>query len=396
MAEDFLCTANNQLAAESGRISELVASKAIADLPFNRLVKQANFPTQMGQTLQTLIYQRTTVPDVSSDAWSEVGFNDGTGTSCNPTPQQINYAFSYKSYNLAQLAVKSPVLCINDIRYAWEFAEQLGEQYRVLAENTRWIWENRYQDEFLRLSGNHVVLDSLDPYNCSVSGSDQDFPAVEPITTLQQGYLDAFWLSLARDSAEGYYAKIDGQKQFCLLGSPEIINALKKQNSDIRQDIRFSSEANTLLAPLGATWSYMNFVYVSNIQTPRYNFVDGEYVRVPYYTTQAAYSGNQAIVNPAYLTAEYEVAFIWNPEVYTSRVASAITSPGGNTKFDAVNYRGDFVWRNILDNNCNILGNQGYFYSLSMQGSQPKRTEWGYSILYKRTASCNYNVAICS
>lgn len=393
---DYLCDANSQLAAESGRISELVSSKAIADLPFNRLVKQSNFPVSMGQTLQTLIYQRTTVPDVSSAAWSEVGFNDGTGTTCNPTPQQINYAFSYKSYNLAQLAVKSPVLCINDIRYAWEFAEQLGEQYRILAENTRWIWENRYQDEFLRLSGNHVVLDSLDPYNCSVSGSDQDFPAVEPITTLQQGYLDAFWLSLARDSADGYYAKIDGQKQFALIGSPEIINALKKQNSDIRQDIRFSSEANTLLAPLGATWAYMNFVYISNIQTPRYNFVNGEYVRVPYYTTQAAYSGNQAIVNPAYLTAEYEVAFIWNPEVYTSRVASAITSPGGNTKFDAVNYRGDFVWRNILDNNCNILGNQGYFYSLSMQGSQPKRTEWGYAIMYKRTASCNYNVAICS
>jgi hypothetical protein len=140
----------------------------------------------------------------------------------------------------------------------------------------------------------------------------------------------------------------------------------------------------------------MNFVYIANLQTPRYTFENGEFVRVPFYTTQAASSGQQSVVNPAYTTAPYEVAFIWNPEVFTSRVASAITSPGGNTKFDAVNYRGDFIWRNILDNNCNILGNQGFFYSLSMQGSQPKRTEWGYALMVKRTATCNYNIEVCS
>jgi len=395
MAVD-VCNVDSILAAESGRISEMVAAKAIMTSPWNRLVKQAEFPTGLGSTLQTLIYQRTTVPDVSSAAWSDVNFNSGDGTTCNPTPQQINYAFSYKSYNLQQLAVKSPVLCVNDLRYGWQVREQLSEQFRVLSENTTWIWENRYRDEFLRLSGNHIVLDSLDPYSASSSGSDQDFPAVEPITTLQQGYLDAYWLQLARDNATGEYAKIDGQKQFALIASPEIINALKKQNNDIRQDIRFSSEANTLLAPLGATWAYMNYIYIADMQVPRYTFTDGEYVRVPYYTTAAASEGNQAVVNPAYLTAPYEVAFIFNPEAYTSRVASAITSPGGNTKFDPVNYRGDFIWINNRDNNCNILGNQGFFYSESMQGSQPKRTEWAYSLLYKRTATCNYDVAICS
>jgi len=392
----FLCDASAQLAAESGRISELVSAKLIEDSPWNRMVEQSNFPQSMGQTLQTLIWQRTVVPDVSNAAWSEVGLNTGTGTSCNPTPQQIEYAYSYKSYNLEQIAIKSPVLCINDIRYAWQFAEQLGEQYRVLAENAQWIWENRYRDEFLRLAGNHVVLDSLNPYECSTTGSDTDFAASELISPIQQGFLDAFYLQLARDSAEGYYAKVDGQKQFALIASPETINNLKKQNSDIRQDLRFSSTANTLLAPLGATWSYMNFIYIADLQCPRYTFTGGEFVRVPYYVTAAATSGQQAVINPAYISAPYEVSFIYNSHVYTSRVASAITSPGGNTKFDAVNYRGDFVWRNILDNECNILGNQGYFYSLSMQGSQPKRTEWGYAIMAKRCGSSNYDVTCAS
>lgn len=393
---NYTCDVSSELAAESGRISEMIASKAIMTSPWNRLIRQQNFPSGMGQTLQTLIYQRTTVPDVSGAAWTDVNFNSGDGSSCNPDAQQINYAFSYKSYNLKQLNVKSPVLCVNDLRYAWEIQEQLAEQFRILSENTTWIWENRYRDEYLRLAGNHIVLNSLDPYSVASSGSEQDFPAVEPITTLQQGYLDAYYLQIARDNATGAYAKIDGQNQFALIASPEIINALKKQNNEIRQDIRFSSEANTLLAPLGATWAYMNYIYIADMQVPRYNFVNGEYVRVPYYVTAPASSGQQAVVNPAYLTAPYEVAFIFNPEAYTSRVASAITSPGGNTSFNPVNYRGDFVWINNRDNGCNILGDQGYFYSRSMQGSQPKRTEWAYAILYRRSATCNYDINICS
>lgn len=391
-----MCDVNSMLAAESGRISEMVASKAIMDSPWHRLVKQGSFPPNMGSTLQTLIYQRTTVPDVSDAAWSDVNFNTGSATTCNPDPQQIEYAFSYKSYALKQLAVTSPVLCVNDIRYAWDVAEQLGEQFRILSENTRWIWENRYRDEFLRLAGNHVVLDSLNTFECSSSGSEQAFPAVEAITVLQQGFLNNFYLQLARDSADGFYAKVDGQKQFCLISSPETIEGLKKQNSDNRTDLRFSSDANTLLAPLGATWAYQNFVYLADLQTPRYNFVGGQYVRVPFYIEQATFEGNQAIINPAYTTAEFEVSFIWNPEVYTSRVASMITSPGGNTKFDPVNYRGEFIWINNKDNNCNILGNQGYFYSLSMQGSQPKRVEWGYAIMHKRPGFCNFDVTVCS
>ena len=395
---DFICEANNQLAAESGRIGEMVSSKLIMTSPWNRLVEQSQFPSGMGQTIQTLIYQRTVVPDASNDAWSNVGFNTGdpATNTCNPVAQEMSYAFSYKSYNLQQLAAKSPVLCINDIRYSWQFGEQLAEQTRILTENTRWIWENRYRNEYLRLAGNHIVLDSLNPYEASSSGSDQDFPAVEPISPLQQGYLDAYYLQLARDNAEGEVAMVEGAKVFTLIASPETINALKKQNNDIRQDLRFSSEANTLLSPLGANWSYMNFAYVNDLQAPRYTFTNGEFVRVDYYVNQAAYQGQQAVVNPAYLSAPYEVSFIFNPKVYTSRVAEPITSPGGGTKFDPVNYRGEFQWVNIRDNNCNILGNQGYFYSLSQQGSQPKRTEWGYAIMHKRTATCNYDVAVCS
>lgn len=394
MAVD-LCDANNQLQDEAGRIAQMVSAKLLAKSPWNRLMSnsQQAFPEAMGQTINTLLYERTKIPDVSNTAWTDVGLNDGSGTSCNPVTQDLNFARTLKSYNLQQAAVKSPVLCVNDIRYGWEFQKQLAEQYRIMEMNTRWFWENRYRDEFLRLSGNHIVLDSLDPYGVSSSGSDEDFPAVEAIGPIQQSFLDAYYLDLVRDSAEGAYGMVDGQDQFLYIGSPESINNLKKQNSDIRQDTRFSSEANELLKPLGANYAYMGYYYIADIETPRYNFIDGQYVRVPYYINVPASTGNKAVVNPAYRNAAFEVGFIFNPRVYTSRVASQITSPGGNTNFKPQNYRGDFLWLNIQDNVCNPLGNQGYFYALFMQGSEPLRTEWGYSLLFQRcsTASGNYN-----
>lgn len=388
----LLCDVNDQLQNEAGRIGQMISAKLLAKSPWNRLVEQDAFPEAMGETINTLLYERTSIPDVGNTAWADVGLNDGSGSSCNPTPQEIEYARTLKSYNLQQAAVRSPSLCVNDIRVGWKFQEQLGEQYRILDMNTKYFWENRYRDEFLRLAGNHIVADSIDPLSMSTSGSGADFPLTTPDYAIEQGFLDAWYLDLVRDSAEGAYGMVDGMDQFALICSPEVSFNLKVQNSDIRQDIRFSGESNELLAPLGAKWAYRGFYHVIDTQAPRYVFEDGAYVRVPFYVPTAATTGNKYVVNPAYKNAPYEVTFIFNPKVLTSRVASAITNPGGNVKFDAVNYRGDFLWINNKDNNCNILGNQGYFYGLFMQGSQPKRTEWGYAIMAQRcgTATTGY------
>jgi len=378
-----VCTVDDQLQNEAGRIGEMLNAKMLARSPWVRLFEQEAFPEAMGQTINTLFYERTKIPDVSNAAWTNVGLNDGSANTCTPTPQQMEYARTLKSYNLQQAFVKSPTLCVNDIRYGWEFSQQLAEQYRILEMNTKWFWENRFRDEFLRLAGNHVVVDSVNPRSMSSSGSGQDFPASRAVFALEQGMLDYWYMKLVRDSAEGAYGTIDGQDQFLLIASPEQINNLKKQNQDIRQDQRFSSTANELLAPLGATWAYMGFYYLADIEAPRYNFVNGQYVRVPYYIDVPASTGNKAIVNPAYENAAFEVSFIFNSKAMKSRVASQITNPGGQVKFDAVNYRGDFIWTNIKDNICNPLGNNGYFLALFMQGTEPLRTEWAYAILHQ-------------
>lgn len=377
-------TVNNQLQDESGRFGMLISSKMIASDPWNALVEQDFFPEGMGDTIQTLLYERTVVPNVTSTAWTDVLVNDGSGNICVQTPQTINYARTIRSYNLKQAAVKSPILCVEDIRFAYKFGQQLAEQYKILEENTRWFWNNRYRDEFSRNAGHHIVTDVANAFTMSETGSNVAFPGSQAKYALDQGMLDIWYLKLVRDSAEGSYAKVDGVPQFALICSPEQSDALKRQNADTRSDLRFSSKVDDLIKPFGVGWAYKGFIHLVDLQAPRYNYSGGVYTRVPFFASTPASTGQKADVNPAYNTAAFEVSFIWNPKVFTSRVPKPLTSPGGKTSFPAQEYRGTFNWINNKDNDKNPTGKNGFFLAEFMQGSEPKRVEWGYAIMHLR------------
>jgi hypothetical protein len=386
---------NNQLQVEAGRFDKIISAKLMAKDPWNRLIKQAEFPDSMGVSIQNLIWERTVLPNVGPSAWSDLQLNDGSGNSCIPAPQLLEYARTIKAYNLQVSSFRSPYLCVEDIRFAFKFAQQLGEMYKVLEENSGFFTTNRYRDEYLRLAGNHVVADVKPTTSMSVSGSNQPWPASQAKFALDQGMLDQWYLDVDRDSAEGSYATVDGQAQYALIISPEASNWIKKQNADIRQDLRYSSHVDELLKPFGVGWSYSGFIHIVDKQAPRYRFTGGAYQRIPYYANSPASYGYKAVVNPAYLSAPYEVTFIFNPNVYTSRVPNVITDPGGNTSFKATNYRGKIRWMNIQDNATNLEGTNGFFFSKFVQGSEPQRTEWGYALMHQRCGPATQYVS-CS
>ena len=386
---------NNQLQVEAGRFDKIISAKLMAKDPWNRLIKQAEFPDSMGTTIQNLIWERSVLPNVGPSAWTDLALNDGSGNSCIPTPQLLEYARTIKAYNLQTSSFRSPYLCVEDIRFAFKFAQQLGEMYKVLEENSGFFTTNRYRDEYLRLAGNHIVADVKPTTSMSVSGSNQAWPASTAKFALDQGMLDSWYLDVDRDSGEGSYATVDGQAQYALIISPEASNWIKKQNAEIRQDLRYSSHVDELLKPFGVGWSYSGFIHIVDKQAPRYRFTAGAYQRIPYYANSPASYGQKAVVNPAYLSAPYEVTFIFNPNVYTSRVPNVITDPGGNTHFNATNYRGKIRWMNIQDNQTNLEGTNGFFFSKWVQGSEPQRTEWGYAIMHQRCGPATQYVS-CS
>ena len=169
---------NNQLQVEAGRFDKIISAKLIAKDPWNRLTKQAEFPDSMGTTIQNLIWERTVLPNVGPSAWTDLNLNDGTGNSCIPAPQLLEYARTVKAYNLQTSSFRSPYLCVEDIRFAFKFSQQLGEMYKVLEQNAAYFTTNRYRDEYLRLCGNHIVTDVADTPSMSRSGSNANWPCL--------------------------------------------------------------------------------------------------------------------------------------------------------------------------------------------------------------------------
>src|SRR5258705_7126576 len=134
MAIDFALV-NNQLQVETGRLDKVIAAKLMAKDPWNRLIKQAEFPDSMGTTISNLIWERSVLPNVGPSAWTDVALNDGSGNSCIPAPQVLEYARTVKAYNLQTSSFRSPFLCVEDIRFGFKFSQQLSEMYKVLEEN---------------------------------------------------------------------------------------------------------------------------------------------------------------------------------------------------------------------------------------------------------------------
>jgi hypothetical protein len=404
------------LVAESGRIGPDIYRKTLNTSPWLKLVKQGAWPDEMGDQLTVLTYERSLPANTLS--WEGVatnGSNGGGGSetgsgTCLPPVQTINFAQTARQYSLAQTALESPPLCVNDLRFPFRRQEQLRMMFDILAENTSYAWQDRYRNEYFRNCGHKVVAYGNSssnvylPENTTItvdpnttSGIATLFPAssgdsILPSSYLTQGILDRVYMKLIRDGAgNNPLDRANGRPQFGLICSPETSDRLIRSDADQRDDFRYSTRVSELLAPLGIERPYRGFFHMVDDFAPRYKttVVGGKTVlqRVLPYASAAATYGNKFDINPAYEDAEYEVSFVFHMDVIEALIPKPITSPGGNTKFDPVSYRGDFKWKNIPHPTENPDGTIGFFRGVLSSGTKPIRPEWGYAILHLRCAN---------
>jgi hypothetical protein len=87
--------------------------------------------------------------------------------------------------------------------------------------------------------------------------------------------------------------------------------------------------------------------------------------------------------NPTYESASFEAAYVLHPEVCEALIPNPMTGGNGIT-FNPVNYRGKFDWKNIINEITNPDGTIGFFRGVLASATKPIKTEFGYTILFKR------------
>lgn len=443
---DFTTTANTAidtiLAEEANRIGADIHKRVTHTSPWIDLIKKSAFPDGMGYKLTTLVYDRAlpttdAVGDTLGTNWDDVGLvaaanefdasmldqpiadaadqvqgaNGPGGTNLGTSGDRRNYVnFSkvIKQYNIKRAVLESPRINVDDLRYAAHRQEQLRAIMDSLAESTRWSWESRYRDEFDRLSDNTVVCKAS---SGTAFNTGQEGTLLEDATTvgtvddasagvaddtaslvtgdLSNAVLDKIRSQLVRRGAgRNAYGRENGAPVFALVLSSEASHGLMTESEAIRQDIRYNNaKVSALIAPLGIEQSFKGFYHLIDDLTPRYavavsgsagNTLDPVY---PYKVTNGVVTDN-----PDYDLAPFEAAYVLHPEVMESQIPAPFTGTSGVT-FDPVKYTGEFSWKNIPSEHLNPDGTIGFFRGVLASASKPIKTEYGYTIIFKRNTT---------
>jgi hypothetical protein len=174
-------------------------------------------------------------------------------------------------------------------------------------------------------------------------------------------------------------------------------NEMIAEETQYRQDLRWSDRVPELLKPLGVEKMFKGFWLVDEVHPPRYNLDENdEWVEVPPYIWSGTGSSAELIENPAYETALAEDTIIYHQDVLRHVIFPQARN-FGQLKFESQKYRGDWKWLNIQHRDENPDMNYGFFRGVFASGSKPVFPQYGAVIRHLRCsiaiagAACDAN-----
>jgi hypothetical protein len=309
-----------------------------------------------------------------------------------------SFGVTVRTMSLKKAALNSPDINLDDLQFAWQVEDQVKNVIRVLSENTKYVWTNTYQDEYVANCGNKsVAVANFDPTTA-------DFAATPATSKLTWGVLEAIYEQLGYNGGSiNPFARVDETTPiYAAVGERYTFSDLKRQDANVRDDFRYAymgnGDSNPMLSAPGLNAIYRGFKFFTVELPPRYEFdaVAGEWVRVFPYEPIATSRGTRWEISARYKAAPYTDTVIYHQDVMKILTPSPRTSKGGMSYNPAFSWAGEFVWRNIPDRESNIDGNTGFFRALYAYGAKVERPELGFVVRHLRCVDRANDLTDCA
>lgn len=348
------------------------------------LIRRGTFPNEMGEQLTAVVYERS-APTDAEPVWSDLTITDAAeGGLCLPPATKIPIASTTRTFGLQRRVLEGPDICNIDIRPAVDLYNQLESVAGILGDYAKIEWEIHDRHEYFRLSQTKVVVLA----DCEVEESTNmatTYPAVCPTGPLSMAVLERYKIYLLQDGAGAEaLLRSDGAPVGVVITSLETAGNLIRQNTAIREDIRFSNQANLLIQSFGVSYAYDGITFLRDWYNRHFTCDAGVYTEVPAFSLTAATRGQKAIVRPAYRVAPYEESFWFDPNVFTQLLMEPPTAPAPNFRFNPVDYTGNVQMYNIPDRVCNPDGNVIFHRMHLAAASYPVEPERGVAFVHER------------
>jgi hypothetical protein len=361
------CACNPQVVDLAFREAEQYIEREIRDRTYQMaryLVDYAPvklFPDGVGYTMTKVRFYGDIGPQFDNmDGWRKEQRSRPTADAhqtehdaCGYIWEEVGHGFEELQWYLMKRDLKTTPICIEDIRTFWEYEQMQNLIYQNLANITVNMREQVNRNAIISFSVKYVLTseglswNTRDPRalpNLGAAGNNR-----VTVGRLNFRVLKRLYNALVREAAPYALDVINGRPVFGIMASDEVIDDMFTEDSTIREDIRHTSNASSLLT----RYNFMEtirglFVVIPDLYAPRYK-VDtaGNLTRVfPYEREIPIQSGTRPASNPEYDSAPYELVTILTKDIFCLRTRRAISTVGGQTNFEAETGMFEWKWHN--------------------------------------------------
>lgn len=373
-------------------------SKSILDLS----TRHANFAIDLPEVVtlepdqnevEQIIF-RYSQPDIERglSKWnllaSAAGCDPCTGPGCDYNMTMLpGHAWERKKAGLGKREFRSPDYCIEDIQNTKDYMEVFAKVVDGLFRQTQFIKEQNIVFNILTSLSKKFVVDGEGP-----QGNPENPYVYRNLQGVKSGnlnmdLLEIFYEWMVRMPGVIEYDMADGAPIFGLMASREVINQVYKQDPELRNDVRFSPEAQALLGKYNFT-SVMGGMFIpAPILYPRRFKLDasGDPVEViPFVNGIPAEIGTYTGLNPEWFTAPYEEVILTGRKPFSLITKPTLSTLGQGTSFGPEpSWLNEWQWINP-QTSTDPLRRSGYFLSVIKMGLLPQHSEGLFAVLVER------------
>ena len=348
----------------------------------------------------------------TTDTPEFVPVTTSTTDTCSVTYNDVPVGFNALNFRPEVFGWQGPNICADNLYYEFERTAFLNKYMAAMKKNVDWTIEHRYEaiyDHYVPKASAAPTLVFTDPAT-GYPGQTPDLSTLTHTTCqLTQQMLDQAAAKLIEEGAmEGAFSDDwvrwgPNGPEFVLQIGLEMSANILKQASELRADYRYAEmgmgqQGSSIIKRLGTSKVIGNFRHLVVQLPPRYNWVGGSegYRRIPTYVSVPGTEGLKSVLNPEWLSADYEGVRVLHPEVFRDLIIPPVLSSGGMTTWEPRNYLG--VWQFVTgaykfqSGGCvDPLEKYGRHFAEFHHAPEPLRQDVGLLIIARRctnTSEC--------
>jgi hypothetical protein len=385
---------------DTNRLMGSIAKALAVNSPFANVLKGGVFPAGVSDSVRSVV-QEMALP---ADSLTEPTFSQTTEI-CAPVESQENVATTEYSYRLGTKRGTGPRICVKSAYAAFRGSYLAAEDSlkKLLLEylnvDVRANLLNRSGVKYV--AGNSGTVSFSQGLTGGESQIDVPFANIAEADIGQLSFKALH--TLARFNRETLLGEMfeDGSasQHYKFVGSSDIVEAFRNEIG-VKEVLIALTTGNIKYGETslrGYSWesstAYRGIQFGVDQRPLRASaVVAGVPTLVEPYISVATTKGNARRVNPAWVSAPFEIAFLIGDNSFERLVPERFTGEG-SFKFAPQLAMGELQWHYQMDNDCNLYGDFGFHKYEITRAYRPIRPANVIPILYRR---CSYDTGIVS